>query len=150
MGLIDHLGKGPVAIDTALFIYFIEEHPLYLPAVESLFTVVAKGRLAAVTSAITLLEVLVVPSRIGDMDLAQRYEALLTRSRGLTVVDLTRHQLRTAAQLRGARPHMRTPDALQLAAALSARCKALVTNDRRISPLPGLSVLQLNDYVKGQ
>ena len=146
MGLIAELGDGPVAIDTALFIYFIEEHPVYLPLVESLFVEVTEGRLAAVTSAITLLEVLVVPYRAGDADLARRYEALLTRSRGLTIVELTRDQLRAAAQLRGARPQMRTPDALQLAAALSARCTALVTNDRRMSLLPGLRILQLGDH----
>ncbi len=147
MGLIADLGDGPVAVDTALFIYFIEEHPRYLPLVEPLFLEIAQGRLTAVTSAVTLLEVLVIPYRVGDAELARRYEGLLTRSRGLTLIDATRDQLRAAAQLRGARPQMRTPDALQLAAALSARCTALVTNDRQIPPLPGLRVLQLNDYL---
>lgn len=31
MGLIEDVGGGPVALDTAPFIYFIEEHPRYLP-----------------------------------------------------------------------------------------------------------------------
>jgi predicted nucleic acid-binding protein len=146
MGLMADVGDGPVAIDTAVFIYFIEEHPVYLPLVEPLFRAVASGNLEAVTSAMTLLEVLVVPYRAGDAELARRYEALLTRSRGLGMVDVSRDQLRAAAQLRGARNEMRTPDALQLAAALSARCTALVTNDRRIAALPGLPILQLSQY----
>lgn len=37
MGLIDNVGNGPVALDTAAFIYFIEAHPLYLPALLPLF-----------------------------------------------------------------------------------------------------------------
>jgi hypothetical protein len=45
--------------------------------------------------------------------LAQRYEELLTNSRGIAVMDLTRDQLRTAAQLRAA-IGVKTPDALQL------------------------------------
>jgi predicted nucleic acid-binding protein len=147
MGLIDELGDGPVAIDTALFIYFIEEHPRFLPLVESLFAEIATGRLPAVTSAVTLLEVLVIPYRAGDTDLSRRYEALLTRSRGLTLIDLTRDQLRAAAHLRGVSPQIGTPDALQLAAALSARCAALVTNDRRLPSVRGLRVLQLNRYL---
>lgn len=147
MGLIEALGDGPVAIDTCLFIYFIEEHPDYLPGIESLFQQIADGKLAAVTSAITLLEVLVVPARTGDSELGLRYEALLTRSRGLTLVDLDRRQLRAAAQLRGSHPGIRTPDALQLAAALSARCTALITNDRQLPPLPTLRVLQLRDFL---
>lgn len=65
MGLIEHLGRGPVAIDTVAFIYFIEEHPRYLPLVDELFRAVDAGRLPAVTSELTLLEVLVFPRSAG-------------------------------------------------------------------------------------
>jgi predicted nucleic acid-binding protein len=139
------LGTGRVAVDTAAFIYLIEEHHAYLPIVEPLFLEVAAGEREIVTSALTLLEVLVVPLRTGAAALAARYEALLTRSRGLRLVDIDRGQLRAAAQLR-ARHALRTPDALQLAAALSERCSAFVTNDRRLPTLPGLRVLQLDDF----
>lgn len=145
MGLIDVLGPGLVALDTAVFIYLIEEHPAYLPIVEPLFVEVAAGKREIVTSAVTLLEVLVVPFRTGEEALAGRYEALLTRSRGLRLVEIDRGQLRAAAQLR-ARHDLRTPDALQLAAALSARCSAFVTNDRRLPALPGLPIVQLDDH----
>jgi predicted nucleic acid-binding protein len=88
--------------------------------------------------------VLVVPYRSGQVGLAARYEALLTRSRGVRLVEIDRDQLRGAAQLR-AFHRLRTPDALQLAAALSHRCSAFVTNDRRLPAIPGLSILQLAD-----
>lgn len=136
---------GKVALDTAVFIYFIEEHPCYLPLIAPLFAEVDAGVREIVTSALTILEVLVVPYRVGDVPLAERYEDVLTRSRGLRVVDLDRSQLRTAAQLR-ALYGVRTPDALQLAAALSERCIAFVTNDRRLPTLPGLRILQLDDF----
>ena len=144
MGLIEAVGAGPVGLDTAVFIYFVERHPRYLEQVRPLFGAVDNGTLEAVTSALTLLEVLVVPYRAGDVPLAERYEALLTRSRGLRLVELRRAQLRAAAQLRAVHG-VRTPDALQLAAALSARCTAFVTNDRRLPALPGLCVVQLDD-----
>ncbi len=132
-------------MDTAVFIYFIEEHDLYLPIIEPLFAEVADGEREIVTSALTLLEVMVVPFRVGDAALAARYEALLTRSRGLHLVDIDRDQLRAAAQLR-ARYGVRTPDALQLAAALQERCSAFITNDRRLPALPGLRIVQLDEY----
>jgi len=44
----------------------------------------------------------------------------LTRSRGVRLVDLSRDQLRTAARLRAQHGGIRTPDALQLAAAISS------------------------------
>jgi len=113
--------------------------------VRPLFDAADRGAVELVTSAVTLLEVLVVPFRVGDATLARRYQALLTRSRGLTLVDLDRPLLRAAAQLR-ARYGVRTPDALQLVAGLSRRCGSFVTNDRRLPDLPGMPVLQLRDY----
>ncbi len=141
------LGRGPVGLDTVAFIYFIEEHPAFLPLVVSLFRDADAGRRTIVTSAVTLLEVLVVPYRVGNLPLASRYEDLLTRARGVRLVELDRSQLRAAAQLR-ALYRVRTPDALQLAAALSNRCKAFVTNDRVLPALPGLRIIQLGDYLK--
>ena len=142
---MDRVGRGPVAIDTACFIYLIEEHTTYLEHVEPLFAAVASGRVEAITSALTLLEVLVVTLRSGDGALAERYERILTRSRGLKLVDLDRTQLRAAAQLRAVHGSLRTPDALQLAAALSMRCQSFVTNDRRLPSLVGLDTISLDE-----
>lgn len=144
MGLIADLGNGRIGIDTSLFIYFMEEDPRFLPAIESLFRDADEGRRELVTSALTLLEVMVVPYRAGNHALAERYEQLLTRSRGILVIDISRDQLRAAAQLR-ATGAIKTPDALQLAAALGAGCTTFVTNDRRIPSIPGIRVLQLAD-----
>jgi predicted nucleic acid-binding protein len=77
VGSIERLGRGPVALDTVSCIYFIEEHPTYLPLVEP----------------------------------------------------------------------VRTPDALQIAAALSGRCVALVTNDRELRAIAGLEVMRLSGDV---
>jgi predicted nucleic acid-binding protein len=113
--------------------------------VDPLFDAAIAGERELVTSAITLLEVLVVPVRLGNAVLAARYETLLTRGRGLRLVDVDRVQLRTAAELR-ARHGIRTPDALQLAAALTAGSAAFVTSDGRLRDLPGLPVLRLRDF----
>lgn len=145
MALIDDLGPGPVAVDTAAFIYFIEEDERFLPAIVPLFAAADAGKCQLVTSAVTLLEVLVIPYRNGNTELAERYEALLTRSRGVRMVDLTRGHLRLAAQLR-ATTGIATADALQIAAALVSRCSSLVTNDRRLPAVPGLRIIQLGAY----
>lgn len=147
MGLRAAVGAGPVALDTAPFIYFIEDHPRFGPLVERLLVDADRGARLVVTSALTLLEVLVVPYRAGDVALAERYEAILSRSRGVRLVEVDHAQLRTAAQLR-ATYRVRTPDALQLAAALTQRCTAFVTNDRAMPRVPGLKVLQLGDFVE--
>jgi predicted nucleic acid-binding protein len=137
------LERGRVALDTALFIYFIEEHPGFLPVVEPIFRAIDSGRLEGVTSALTLLETLVVPYRTGDDALAARYETLLTRSRGLRLVEIDRACLRRAARLRDAH-RLRAPDAIQLAAALARRSSLFVTNDRDLPRVPGIDIVQLS------
>lgn len=104
-----------------------------------------RSGLTSVTSAVTLLEVLVVPYRAGNLPLANRYEALLNRSRGVRLREINRALLRAAAQLR-ATTGVRTPDALQLAAALAEGCTAFVTNDRRLPSLPRLRILRVGDH----
>lgn len=146
MGLIGDLEGGPVGLDTAVFIYFIEEHPLYLPLAKSIFTALNDEKLVGVTSTVTLLETLVVPIRAGELAIAAEYERFLSQSRGLVLLDLDRDLVRLAAEIR-ARGGLKTPDALQVAAALMARCTCFVTNDRKIPAVGNLRVLQLRDYL---
>jgi predicted nucleic acid-binding protein len=144
VGLIDDVGPGAVGLDAVAFIYFIEEHPTYLPVLQPLFAEADKGR-TLVTSALTLHEVLVVPVRLGNLSLADRYDAVLTESRGVRLIDITLDQLRAAARLRAA-SRIKTPDALHLTAAMTQGCRCFVTNDRRLPDIPGLNVIQLSSY----
>jgi predicted nucleic acid-binding protein len=146
VGLIEALGSGPVALDTPPFIYLIEEHPQYLPIVRPVFAAIAAGTLTGVTSALTILETLVQPYRAGNAPLAAQYEAFLTRSRGLRLEEITRTVLRAAAQMRAA-SNIKTPDAIQLATALFARCPVYLTNDRDLPAIAGIRILQVKSYI---
>jgi predicted nucleic acid-binding protein len=145
VGLIDDLGTGPVGVDTSIFVYFIEADPRLLPIARPLFVAAHEGRVALVTSALTLMEVLVMPYRAGDDRLAARYEALLGAAGGIRLVAIDPATLRAAARIR-ATQGARTPDALQLAAALGAGCTSFVTNDRRLPAIGKLRILQLGAY----
>jgi predicted nucleic acid-binding protein len=147
VGLIADLGAGPVALDTQVFIYFIEEDVHFLSVVKPLFEAINHGSIVAATSGLTLMEVLVVPYRTANLGLADRYEALLTRSRGLRFVEIDRSLLKAAAQLRAAFK-MKPRDAIQVAAAMVANCSAFLTNDRRIPSIPGLKIFELRNYLQ--
>lgn len=146
MGLIEEIGQEPVALDTAVFIYFIEEDSRYLPLVEQVFAAIDSGVLPAVTSTLTLLEVLVGPLRAGDYRLAELYETLLGQSRGLRLIDLDRPVVRLAARIRAV-AGLTTPDALQVATALQEECAVFLTNDRQIPSMGEMRTLQLSDFV---
>ncbi|MBZ0111459.1 MAG: hypothetical protein K8J08_03280 [Thermoanaerobaculia bacterium] len=106
-GLVES-GAGPIGIDSAIFNYWAEDHPRYAPILVPLFEAIDCGEIAAHTSGITLLEVLVRPLREGDLGLADRYQQILTQSRGLTMRELDTALLRAAAQPRAATA-VRTP-----------------------------------------
>jgi len=142
---MQEIGQGPVGLDTCVFIYFMEEHPRYLPLVEPVFEAIDGGLLKGATSSLTLLETLVLPLRSGDGQLARQYELLLTRSRGLRMMELSLPVLRIAAELRAA-SGIKTPDALQVAAAREARCSSFLTNDRKLGSLPGLKIIELDSF----
>jgi predicted nucleic acid-binding protein len=146
LGLIEDLGAGPVALDTAVFIYFIEEDQRFLPVVKQVFEGIDSGSLPATTSTLTLLETLVGPIRAGNHRLAEAYESLLSRSRGLHLLDLDCVSIRLAAGIR-ALAGLKTPDALQVASALQAGCSAFLTNDRQIPSIGDMRTLQLRDYL---
>lgn len=142
----DLAGVQQVFIDTPAFIYFVEEHPRYIETVEPLFIAIDRGNVGAVTSALTLLETLVVPLRHKKTALAQQYEQLLTNSQNLTLLELNLDIIKRAAGLRATK-NLKTPDALQLAAGLHAGCAAFVTNDRDLPKISAIRVFQLDNYI---
>lgn len=146
MGIIDDIGAGPVCLDTCVFIYFIEEDIKFLDIVLPIFKAIDQGQLVAVTSGITLIETLVVPFREEDDKLADQYERILTESPGMKMYALDRKLLRQGAYLR-ANFGIKTPDALQIAAAKRGGCSVFITNDRRLPKIEGLTIIQLSDYL---
>src|SRR4051812_38474656 len=82
-GLIEDLPGGPIALDSNAVIYWMEDHPVYAPLLNPLFAAADAGSRTLVTSTLTLLEVLVVPYRTDNGDLAARYEQILTNGKGL-------------------------------------------------------------------
>jgi predicted nucleic acid-binding protein len=63
LGLVDEVRGQRICIDTAPLIYFIEGHTRYHDIIRPLFVEIDSGNIEAITSTITLLEVLVLPLR---------------------------------------------------------------------------------------
>jgi predicted nucleic acid-binding protein len=146
MGWVDALQGQVIALDTAPLIYFIEEHPTYLPIIDSFFKKLDKGSIRVVTSVITLSEVLVKPLREGDTQLAQQYRDILLNIEGLTTVEISVAIAEKVAQLRS-QYSLRTPDAIQIATALESGATALLTNDIRLPVLSNLQMLVLDKLI---
>jgi predicted nucleic acid-binding protein len=136
-----------VAIDTAPFIYYIEKNPKYFSIVDSLFNAVDTDNARAVTSVLTLQEVLVHPLRKNQTDLAERYREILTNSVNLTLVTITPDIAENASKLRAAYHWLRSPDAFQIATAIETGAHVLITNDENWKKVTEISVLTLDDVL---
>jgi predicted nucleic acid-binding protein len=137
-------GIDSLGFDTAPIIYFVEAHPHYDALVTEIFQRVAAGTIQGITSVITLTEVLVHPFQRGDAHLGDEYRALLLASRDFQTLPIDGGIAEQAANLR-ARYGLRTPDALQISAALAAGCAAFLTNDVRLQRVSELRVLVLDE-----
>ncbi len=67
------LGKT-IGIDTSPIIYFIEKGEKFYKFCDDLFREIDRKNIRAVTSALTITEVLVKPMKMGNVNLAREYK----------------------------------------------------------------------------
>jgi predicted nucleic acid-binding protein len=137
-------GVRSLAFDTAPLIYFVERNPTYLDVMRTIVQLVDSGRLAGFSSVVTLTEVLTYPKRVGNKEIENEYRSLLIRSRNFVLIGIDPTIAESAADLR-VRYRLRTPDALQIAAALEAGCQGFLTNDRSLKRVDEIRVLLLEE-----
>jgi predicted nucleic acid-binding protein len=137
------LKSQKVGVDTMIFIYTFEEHPGYLALLKNFFRVVEKGEIEAVTSPISITECLVQPYRRKDFALAARYMVLFRNFPHLSIIPMTDDVAERAAFLR-AHYNLKTPDAIQVATALTSGCRAFLTNDETLASVEGIDILLLD------
>lgn len=135
-----------LGFDTSLFIYFVERHPVYFNVSREIIRRVDSGVLLGYSSMITLTEVLVQPKKFKNSALENDYRTLLLHSRNFELLPIDENVAEQAAELRS-RYTIRTPDALQVSAALSAGCQAFVTNDKRLKSISELNILVLDELL---
>ena len=117
-----------IALDTSIFIYQLEANDRYLPLTDQIFSWLETRDVKAVTSTITMTELLVQPYRADDGHRVNAYYGLLSTfpnlewiAPGLEIADM-------AARIRAIH-RLRTPYALLAATAAHARATGLITND---------------------
>ena len=117
-----------IALDTSVFIYQLEANPRYVPLTDHIFTWLERPGSEAVTSTITMTELLVEPYRNSDEQQVDEFYGLLSTYPNLRWIAPDLEIADTAARLR-ALHRLRTPNALQAATAAFAGVEALITND---------------------
>ncbi len=130
--------------ETAPLIYYVEEHPTYVAKMDAIIEAIEDRPIEAVSSVMTLTEVLTRPFKLGNARLEREYRDILLHSGGFHLLTITARIAESAAALR-ARYNLRTPDALHVAAGIDARCDAFLTNDAGIKRVTEIAVLVLDE-----
>ncbi|MGH7963595.1 MAG: type II toxin-antitoxin system VapC family toxin [Candidatus Binatia bacterium] len=136
-----------VGLDSAIFIYYFEEHPRYKALCAEVFHLMEVGAIKAVTSTVTLIEVLVQPLVKGEQALSSRYQQYLQFGPSLTLRSLDPDLALRAAQLR-VRYQIRIADAIQLAAATEIGAHLFLTNDDRLRRVTEIEVVVLERWLQ--
>lgn len=131
----------------APIIYFIEKHKRYINIVRPVFTEIDSGKIEALTSTITLLEVLVHPFKTNNEKLAERYREILLNSENLTTFEILHEVSEISSKLR-AEYSIKTPDAIQIAVGILYGADKFLTNDPNLKKVIDIKVLVLDDFIE--
>lgn len=117
-----------IALDTCVFIYQLEANIRYVALTDLVLSWVEQAGHSAVTSTITMTELLVPPYREGNEHRVDEFYGLLSTYPNLEWIAPDLGIADIAARLRAAH-RMRTPDALHAATAIQGQATGFVTND---------------------
>lgn len=146
MGLLSELQGKRVYLDTNIWIYALEGFPAFIQELSALFLSIDQGNLSAVTSELTLAEMLVKP--IQDSNLAQQdtCKLAISSSTHLQIISVQRNILIEAAELRVS-ARLKLPDAIHAATARHALCSTFLTNDTKFQSVPGFHTIVISQVI---
>ena len=137
-----------IAVDSMIFIYLFEGEQKYLERSRTILTLAETGKATIITSIISVIEAL-SPAKFRDDPLANsEVKKFFEETPNLTVYQVDWSVAQTTSQLRQKYEKLKTPDAIQLATALSYGADMFITNDHRLLQLKGFPIRILTLTVK--
>ena len=133
-----------VFIDTAPFIYMLEDNEQYSDKVRALVNEYYESDTPLFTSPLTYTEYCVVPYRSGNLQKIADFEAFISDA-GISLVPLTTQIAKYAARLRSLYAGLKSMDALQLSSAIVSGCDVFLTNDKQLRQVEEIQVLLVDD-----
>jgi len=146
MKSLEALRGRALYFDSNVFIYAFEgEMDPVREAAGQLLQAAEAQHCAAATSLISRAEVLVRPLRQKQVELADRYRALLSGAGAVSLYGVDENVVDRAAELRADYPVLKLPDALHIATALHIGSDVFITGDQRLAAVSArMAVLTLS------
>jgi predicted nucleic acid-binding protein len=132
-----------IALSTSIFIYQLEANTRYVELTDAVFAWLERPGHKAVTSTITMTELLAQPYGDADEQRVDEFYGLLCTFPNLDWIAPDLEIADMAAGLR-VRHSLRAPDALEAATAVRSRATGMVTNDPIFERLEAFETLVLD------
>ena len=134
-----------VAIDSMCFIYQFEGSKIYGELTKQLFLRLQKNKLTAVSSVLTIAEILAFDKLQKNRVLFEQAKAKLYSTPNLRIITVN-EAISEASAILKCKYKITLPDAIQLSTAIMSDQKAFISNDYHLKKIKEVRVLILDDF----
>ncbi len=128
-------------LDACSIIYLIESHQQQGQNTRSLITQALQNKTQLVISRLSFLECRVLPLKEKDERLLESYNQFFCAT-ALQIIELNADVINIATDLRANySSSLRTPDALQIACALTSKADQFLTGDKKLSVIEEIDII---------
>lgn len=131
-------------VDTNVFIYLAERHPIFGPTARALFQAAHEGQFSLLASELALAEALVLPFKLDQKLLQDQFIETFSPRRSFEIIAVSRDILIASARIRASVGN-NLPDVIHIASAVAAGCAVYISEDKGIRPPDGLQVVTLSN-----
>ena len=134
-----------IFFDTSPLIYFLDENSIFKPQMDKIFYELLNNGSQFIASTVTVEEFLVFPYRNEDNAAVKSFWTFINEG-NINVLEIDVNIAVEAAKIRAEYRHIKTMDALQLAAAISNGCDLFLTNDRQLKQFDKISCVTVEEW----
>jgi len=134
-----------IFFDTSPLIYFLDANSIFKPQMDKIFYGILNNNIQFITSTVTVEEFLVFPYRNGDDSAINSFWTFINEG-NINVLEIDVNIAVEAAKIHAEYRHIKTADALQLAAAICGDCDLFLTNDRQLRQFDKINCVTVEDW----
>ena len=134
-----------IFFDTSPLIYFLDANSIFKPQMDKIFYELLNNSSQFITSTVTVEEFLVFPYRNEDNAAVKSFWTFINEG-NINVLEIDVNIAVEAAKIRAEYRHIKTADALQLAAAICGGCDLFLTNDRQLKQFDKIKCMTVEDW----
>ncbi len=134
---------GKIHLDTMIFIYLLEGNKKYIDLVKPIFKLSEKKQVKIVTSIISYIETLSSP-KLSD-DQKTFYSQFFTQAVNIFIKNVN-YEIADQTTILRRKYNLKTPDAIQIATALTAKANLFISNDTVFNKIEEIPTINLKKY----